>query len=532
METFIADLRVAAKDDSYGIAAFLRDRIDDEIDSIQSHYRGNLSDEDKADLILRARIIATYLLLLGKTDGHEFQQKFLLLLETLSVLSPRSAIALAGKAADCLCGKVSSLGFSWIDITTALSADILAYKITIRATGVPSEARTSLTKKGSVDISSEEIKLSPYPSEEAGLLTKSLGILSDRIGLWTKDRREERLKASEASDAKSIETFINGFCTAQKSCRPPQKDDLKKYREGDSMPVLVTGFDDNGDPITDSSWGIAADIKWLKANYVKVNGLRRDALGHNVPKVTDIDSYVNFLCEEKRIYFKDSLLGNIIIEPTEDMDAICITVSPSTFEIAYLYEDATHSVGQAFRRDGNRTIPMTEVEKQKRLMKLQSIGKEVDFQIRIQEAIDQHRKIILKDYASSEVRDRFLAPINLLYGGESVWCVDLEDPNKICKQFRLSRASGVEVKDEKYPHGKSPVKSDIFRFTGEKTIHVKLRMNISAKNYLMEEYPEASRLTEKEFYKSEEGWILDTMVSRTVSVTVTMRSETPPPVQR
>ena len=926
VDEFLSELRNASKEDEYGTVAFLRDRIDSFVDEIQEMYSGEISDESKSILKVHAQVVSAYLLLLGKTSGYEFQQKYLLLLEILSHLSRRSCNMLAEKAVKCLTGGISSVGFTWLDITSMLSADILAYKITEAPSVADPDVKVTVPKKGTFTITNGEIKVSAYPEAQMGTLTKTFSICSDCLNLYVKDSREERLKESEQQNITSIDNFINGFCANQKACKQTKKEALKTYREEDSLPVRITGLDDkgnimvesidpqykkihgliteeelvvglkvsqlvpyltdgccisdailedkdgdrgyftiynsyvnyaekqanyarrystvfpakainiygtdrinwisyngigmisfydpsvkvgdvramsvlnvkdnnggfyinakivgpenvlpgkgfnpddvlkyylkeyeylkknfvqpiifaqatelkdsavrslatillnslhdrnsleyyrrlcvsrvlytligdndkaefaqgkasyirncilfargesitfperdivynsetqtkvlstllclghheregalcsllslvpqesalakiarlilskntalladndmgysdaalrrevatildvsdmvldedcadiptgkygnveryfrefkssyvyrnddsgadfqkqgreeifqavcgllnseggqvylgvnnNGDPIVDSSWGLSADIKWLKSNYIKINSLRKAALGHNVPKVTDIDSYVNFLCEEKKIYFKESVLDNIIIEPTEDADAICITVTPSKYEIAYLYEDYSHSVGQPFRRDGNRTIPMTETEKQKRLMKLQSIGKEVEFQIKIQEAIDQQKKIILKNYASSEIRDRFLAPINLLYGGESVWCVDLEDPHKTCKQFRLSRAEAVEVVDEKYPHGKPAVESDIFRFTGECNIHVKLSMNIKAKNYLIEEYPLSRHLSDTEFYKTGEGsearWILDTYISNVVGV--------------
>lgn len=926
VEEFLSELKSSAREDEYGTVAFLRDRIDDFSRDIQDRYNGVLTEEDKGVLRLRVQVVASYLLLLGKTEGYEFQQKFLLLLEALSHLSPRSANALAQKAVDCLVGKISAIGFTWMDITSNLSADILAYKITIAPSLGKCASSDTFEKKGCFSVRDGEIRVSAYSEKQASTLVKTFGICSDMLGLYVKDTRDERLKASETQNIKSIETFFTGFTENQKVCRPSQKAVLKKYQEGDRMAVQITGMSEdgnilvktvdpayktltgqiideqlvvglnvsdlieylmedscftgvcldeidgdqgvfsiynsyvdyadkqanfarrngnillakafniygtdrinwisangigmisfydpsvkvgdvrammvlntkensngyyvnarivggedtlpghtfnpdtvlkyftkdlkyiskdfvqpvifagatglkdsairslatvllnarhdgnslayyrsictarvlytlvgdadkascaeakamymkncvlfargeamtfperdlkynsedqtkilstlmclgrhenegalcgllsivpqnspiakiarlilgkntalladndmgfsdaalrrevaailgvsdmvldedcadiptgkygnverqfrefkssyvyrnddsgadfqkqgrdevfqavcgllntdggqvyvgvnnNGDPIVDSSWGIAADIKWLKSNYVKVNGLRKEVLGHNTCKVTDIDSFVNFLQDEKHIYFKDSVIDNIIIEPTEDMDAICISVSPSEYEIAYLYEDGTHTVGQAFRRDGNRTIPMTEVEKQKRLMKLQSIGKEVEFQIQIQEAIDQGKKIILKNYASSEIRDRFLVPICLLYGGESVWCIDLGESGRPCKQFRLSRAQGVEVVDEKYPHGIAPIGSDIFRFTGEKKYHVRLRMQIGARNLLVEEYPEVSKLPENEFYKEGEEkdarWILDTHIANIVGV--------------
>lgn len=925
IDDLLGFIKGTSKDEMPFTQAFLKNAIDSFRDEVVVIPGKDIPDKDL--FLLRIQIVAAYLLILGRTDGFEFQQKYLLLLEMLSHFSHRSVNAMADRVAECLSGFSCPLGYSWSDIGSGFSCDILAYKAIQPETVLSDISSSSFTRKGTFRTDKDGITITPYSSTESGPFTDSLTICEDKLCVATKDNRDERLKASEANDVRKIESFVNGFCTTQAVCKVAKKETLKKYQEGDHMSVLVTGISDdgeimvktidpsykevtgkieggelvvgldvsdltdylmedscfvdavleekdsecsifsifdsyldyaesqanfakrnfmvfeakainifgkdnrinwlsyngigmisfsdqsvkvgdtrlltvvsikdnangfyinariagdmtmavdrsfnpedvlryftkeydylmrsyvqpkgfektssltdseirslatilsnsqrerntleqyrrlsvsrilftlvgdtqsaslvqgqaaflkncilfargetitfperdvqyvcdahrtilstllclgnqdresalcsllgtvpvaskeakiarlilakntallsendigftdaalrreiasildisdmvvdedcadiptgkygnterqfrefkssyvyrnddtgadflkqgrdevfqavcgllntnggqvyigvtnNGDPITDSNWGLSADIKWLKSNYVKVNAIRKESFGRNVAKVTDVDSYVNFLSDEKKIYFKDTVLDNIIIEPTEDMDAICISVSPSEYEIAYLYEDYTHTVGQAFRRDGNRTLPMTEAEKQKRLMRIQSIGKEIAFQIKIQEAIDQQKKIILKRYSSSDERDRFLAPINLLYGGESVWCVDLQDENKICKQFRLSRAEDVEVKDERYPHGKQKIESDIFRFTGERTIHIKLSMNANAKNYLLEEYPEARHLPETEFYKigddENPSWILDTHIANVVGI--------------
>lgn len=284
--------------------------------------------------------------------------------------------------------------------------------------------------------------------------------------------------------------------------------------------TLYLGVNDAGMPIHAQDFGLQADMTWLGANYQSVNSSRLRQLGHPTTKADTLDHYVLFLNDEKQLYFKESLLGNITIEVTEDADAIRISVRPAEYEIAYLFSNMEHTDGIAYVRDGGRTVPMTRVQKQMRLASLKKISKEMEFVVTIQEAIDQHRKLIFKDYASGnsgKVKDRFVVPVNLFYNDENVYCYDL-DARKY-KQFRLKRISSIETEIDNpvYTLALTPPKeADVFRWLDDGTehYHIKLRMDIGAKNYLLEEYSCAERLPAEELYaESKDKWILDTHVN-------------------
>lgn len=284
--------------------------------------------------------------------------------------------------------------------------------------------------------------------------------------------------------------------------------------------VLYLGVNDAGEPIIAKDYGLNADMTWLSENYNRVNEMRLRALGHPVPKADNLDHYVLFLNAEKELYFKESLLQNITIEVTEDGDAIRITVAPAEYEIAYLYSDKTRSDGIAYVRDGGRTLPMSRIQKEQRLTSLKRISKEMGFVVTIQEAIDQRRRLIFKDYASGnsgEVKDRYVVPINLFYNDENVYCFDLD--SKKYKQFRLHRIGAIEYSEDASPYTLpviEPKHADVFRwlFEGGKTYHIRLRMSVAAKNYFLEEYSCAEKLPKEEFYQEKKDkWILDTHVS-------------------
>ena len=282
--------------------------------------------------------------------------------------------------------------------------------------------------------------------------------------------------------------------------------------------VVYLGVNNDGDPITADDYGLNADITWLQDNYKTISGMRLRQLGHPINEVKDLDSYVQFLNSEKELYFKESLWENIRIEVSADADAITITVFPSDYEIAFLYRDKTCVEGSAFVRDGGRTVLMTEKQQERRLMSLKRISKEIGFAVVIQKAINEQRKLLFKGYASGnsgEVKDRLVVPINLFYNDENVYCFDLI--SRKYKQFRLHRITDIETLPDKYPlQEMPPKKADVFRWLdeGKKRYHIKLRMAIGAKNYLLEEYSCAEKLPQSELYEDKnDKWILDTYVN-------------------
>ena len=281
--------------------------------------------------------------------------------------------------------------------------------------------------------------------------------------------------------------------------------------------VLFLGVNDSGDPITMPGRGLDADMDWFIANYERVKARGQRLLGHPVPKADSIDHFVLFLQQEKKVYFKDTLQDNITIEPTEDADAIRISVKPAEYEIAYLYKDRTWADGTAYVRDGNQTLPMTEEGKRRRLMSLKRVDRNISHLVRLQEAIDKKHKVYLRGYASGnsgEVRDRLVVPINLFYDDEKVWCFDLEDRN--FKQFNLSRIDEVDtdVPDPEYNHDFRPCEADVFSWVDKDHDYpVRLRLDVMAYNYLVEHFAGARHLPENELYQEDDThWILSTTV--------------------
>ena len=117
-------------------------------------------------------------------------------------------------------------------------------------------------------------------------------------------------------------------------------------------------------------------------------------------------------------------------------------------------------------------------------------------------AIREERQVILHQYASSHseiTRDYQVEPFKFNTNYIDIWAYDLADRKN--KRFKIARIGEVELLDERWKfcpeHREIPM--DVFRIHSDTAIPIRLRMNLMAKNLLIEEYPLAEKyLTEGE----------------------------------
>ena len=139
-------------------------------------------------------------------------------------------------------------------------------------------------------------------------------------------------------------------------------------------------------------------------------------------------------------------------------------------------------------------------------------GKNASNVNRLLEAIEEHRQVVLVDYASSHtgvVRNRLVEPFGFTTNYVQAWCYEPE--SGMNKLFKVSRIGSVEVLDVEWQsevqHAEGYI--DIFRMTGFDQHRVQLRLGMLARNLLIEEYPLAERdITSL----GDKSWLLDTMV--------------------
>lgn len=139
-------------------------------------------------------------------------------------------------------------------------------------------------------------------------------------------------------------------------------------------------------------------------------------------------------------------------------------------------------------------------------------GKNAQIVDRLGEAIEQKKKVVLKNYSSANskmVSDRFVEPFGFTTNYIQIWAYEPESGKN--KLFKLSRISDVEITNHDWEceehHQAGHI--DIFRISSHQLLPVKLKLGLRAARLLMEEYP----LSEKELEPiSNNEWILDTKV--------------------
>ncbi len=118
------------------------------------------------------------------------------------------------------------------------------------------------------------------------------------------------------------------------------------------------------------------------------------------------------------------------------------------------------------------------------------------------EAIKLRRQVIIRGYSSPHsktLKDRLVEPFTLLDGNNDVRC--FEPASGLNKTFKMSRMKGVEMLDTdwRYADRHRTMYTDVFMFSGEERLPVKIMLGELSYNVMKEEYPQAEK------YISEDG---------------------------
>ena len=223
-----------------------------------------------------------------------------------------------------------------------------------------------------------------------------------------------------------------------------------------------------------------------------INGLDTDL--EALPKKTHsaykgIDGYVRYITDRAREYFDLDVRIHFHIEPAYDNKVVAIRVDP--------YEHGVVEFeGIPYIRNNSESVKMSQTLRRqietKRISQMQD--KPAKNVVALTEAIKEEQRVILHGYSSSssgEVKQYTVEPFAFMGNYAYLWAWDVQaEANKV---FRISRIGNVQVTRDpwtaKARHKRG--QADIFHFTGEKAIPVKLELDLLAKNLLVEEYPEA-----------------------------------------
>ena len=120
-------------------------------------------------------------------------------------------------------------------------------------------------------------------------------------------------------------------------------------------------------------------------------------------------------------------------------------------------------------------------------------------------AIKEKKAVLLKGYASSHsntTKDYKVEPYQFNTNYIDFWAYDIADG--VNKRFKVARIGESEMlsEDWKYEEFHEPEPMDSFRIHGDVVDHVKLKLDLVAKNLLVEEYP----LAERELHQIKRTW--------------------------
>lgn len=131
----------------------------------------------------------------------------------------------------------------------------------------------------------------------------------------------------------------------------------------------------------------------------------------------------------------------------------------------------------------------------------------------LKQAISQRCMCTLRHYSSPHshtVSDRIVEPFLFLNGGLDIRCHEISTHQN--KTFKLARIGQVELIDVPWIAEKEhkEVFTDLFMFSGEQRLHVRMRMGQLSRNLLVEEYPAAEPLVQAD---GEGRWLFEADVA-------------------
>lgn len=131
----------------------------------------------------------------------------------------------------------------------------------------------------------------------------------------------------------------------------------------------------------------------------------------------------------------------------------------------------------------------------------------------ISTAILNKRMVRIVGYSSPHsqtVSDRIVEPFFLMNNNQDVRCYELK--TKMNKTFRINRMERVEVVDTPwlYEDQHRQIFTDLFMFSGEERMRIKLRLGQLSRNLFLEEYPQGFNYLSP---IDDNHWLLDIEVS-------------------
>ncbi len=186
-------------------------------------------------------------------------------------------------------------------------------------------------------------------------------------------------------------------------------------------------------------------------------------------------------------------------------------------EVAFLHgrllgEDQDSPMAGAIKRKLERfynLTPQADVHFRQRLYENTSL---------LEQAMSDRQVVILHDYSSPHshsVSDRVVEPFLFYDDKADIRAYELKSRQN--KTFKVARIGSVEVVDTPWfnEHKHREVFTDMFMFSGEKKIRIKLRLSILAHHLMLEEHPRSAKFMTRD---DDEHWFFETDVASYVGI--------------
>ena len=240
-DSFIASIHTAYTERSVN-ALQLISFLDGIIDDFVPDWRT----ADRKQVILHGKILAALMIVLQQTRSFERLTERTLLFLTWCAEVVKKDYKYVELFADALNYLVVDTGFDWGALKSPASLDIICHHLNH---GISFDKRDSLifsyVGKGCLDGMDGKLRLC---SSDAAATNPAFSI-GDRIGVVTRNAREEKLKESERCDVEALTKFAETFLKVQDAFveKAPQ---VREYEVGDTVSVKITGLTDDEESFT------------------------------------------------------------------------------------------------------------------------------------------------------------------------------------------------------------------------------------------------------------------------------------------
>ena len=222
-----------------------------------------------------------------------------------------------------------------------------------------------------------------------------------------------------------------------------------------------------------------------------INGLDGDLAGlkKKSPGYSGLDGYIRYITDRAREYFDLDVRLHFHIEPAYENKVVAIRVEPYEHGVVELE-------GTAYVRNNSESVKMSQACRRQLEARRIASGKDKSSKnvVALTEAMREEKQVVLHGYSSSnsgEVKKYTAEPFGFAGNYAYLWAYDVE--KKQNKVFRVSRIGNVQVTRDPWAFKASHHRGqmDIFHFSGDAPVKMSMKMDLLAKNLLVEEYPES-----------------------------------------